>query len=200
MASLSNFGIPGVGSGILHPILKNRFRIAFHDDNGVKLPYSDELAMQAVKVSSFLQGNNSFGLTSSDTVVVTLQDDVTCRAARAVQELFNIPSGNFKFIVEYLDGNEGLIRTATFSFCRLATVEHGELDYAGGSSRERLRLNIPHREGSLIDALKENPAALAIMTLLNGASMSVTDPESNATVETTLSISYETVELTFPEL
>lgn len=186
-------GIPGVGSGILHPVMKNRFRVAFQDEAGVKLPYSDSLAMQVVRLSSFAQS-------AGCSILVTLEDDVTNYAAKAVQELSRIPSGNFKLVIEYLDGNEGVIRTATFDLCRLELVEHGDLDYAGSRSRdERLRLHIPLREGSLIEALNESPAARAVLTVLNGASFTVAGEADTATVQTLLSISYESVELTFPE-
>jgi hypothetical protein len=202
MASLNEI-IPGFGSGIMHPMTKNRFRVSFLDEQDVKLPYSDSLALQVIRLSSFTQGGglSQYGLQSAETVLVTLQDDITNYGARAVQELFNLPSGNFKLVIEYLDGNDAIVRTATFGLCRLTQIDHGELDYAGGySNDQRLRLNIPMREGSLINTLMENPAAMAVMTVLNGASFTITgDSDVTALVETTLSISYDSVKFTFPE-
>jgi hypothetical protein len=52
MATLSNFGIPGAGSGILHPKLKNKWRVTFQDMGRlVAGTNSRNLTMQATTVS-----------------------------------------------------------------------------------------------------------------------------------------------------
>lgn len=177
---------------ILHPMLKSQFRVAFQDENGVKLAYSDSLAVQVVRLSSFTQSTDS-------SILITLEDDITNYSAKAVQELYNIPSDSFKVVVEYLDGNEAVIRTATFNLCKLELIEHGNLDYADSGHGERLKLHIPLREGSLIEDLNENPAARALLTILNGAGITITERARVATVQTLLSISYKSVTFSFPD-
>jgi hypothetical protein len=52
MATLSNFGIPGAGSGVLHPKLKNKWRITFQDIGRLVAGHnSRNLTMQSTTVS-----------------------------------------------------------------------------------------------------------------------------------------------------
>lgn len=191
MASLSNTSLEAMG--ILNPLMSYRFRVSFLDEEGVKLPFSNNIAMQVVKVSSFTHG---FGQ-----IVVTVEDDVTNVAAKGIQQLFELPSGNFQLVIDYLDGCESVVKTATLGFCRLDLVEHSGLDYAGSPRRyERLRINVPTREGSLIDALNEHPLATALVTMLNGSSVAVEGDPCESTARTVLSITYDHVKLTFPEI
>ena len=56
MATINDIGIPGIGTGILHPKLKNRWRITFANMGAGA--DSQPLSMQAITVviSSFITG------------------------------------------------------------------------------------------------------------------------------------------------
>ena len=98
MATLSNFGIPGAGSGILHPRLKNKFRITFLN-MGQLVPgtNSRNLTMQVTNITLpnltfeevVLHRYNSTayvaGKHSWEPISVTVEDDVTGLAATVVR-------------------------------------------------------------------------------------------------------------------
>jgi len=98
MATLSNFGIPGAGSGILHPKLKNKWRVTFQDIgrivSGVN---SRNVSMQATTVTrpqlefeevpihrynsvAYVSGKHTWSPIS-----LTLEDDITSLATRVVK-------------------------------------------------------------------------------------------------------------------
>lgn len=97
MATLSNFGIPGAGAGILHPRLKNKFRLVFLNI-GQLLPgtNSRDLTMQVVTTTlpnitweevtlhrynstAYVQGKHSF-----EAISVTVEDDITGLASNVI--------------------------------------------------------------------------------------------------------------------
>ena len=98
MATLSNFGIPGAGSGILHPRLKNKFRITFLN-MGQLVPgtNSRNLTMQVTNITLpnltfeevVLHRYNSTayvaGKHSWEPITVTVEDDITGLAATVVK-------------------------------------------------------------------------------------------------------------------
>jgi hypothetical protein len=98
MATLSNFGIPGAGSGILHPRLKNKFRITFLN-MGQLVPgtNSRNLTMQVTNITlpnltfeevvlhrynstAYIAGKHSW-----EPITVTVEDDITGLAATVVK-------------------------------------------------------------------------------------------------------------------
>jgi 5-enolpyruvylshikimate-3-phosphate synthase len=98
MATLSNFGIPGAGSGILHPRLKNKFRIMFLN-MGQLIPGTNvrNLTMQVTNITLpnltfeevILHRYNSTayiaGKHSWEPISVTVEDDITGLAATVVK-------------------------------------------------------------------------------------------------------------------
>lgn len=100
MATLSNFGIPGVGAGILHPRLKNKFRLTFQGI-GQLVPgipsASRNLSMQVTNITlpnlSFeevvLHRYNSVAYVAGkhtwEPITVTVEDDITGLAATVVK-------------------------------------------------------------------------------------------------------------------
>jgi 5-enolpyruvylshikimate-3-phosphate synthase len=98
MATLSNFGIPGAGSGILHPRLKNKFRISFLN-MGQLVPGTNtrNLTMQVTNITLpnltfeevILHRYNSTayiaGKHSWEPITVTVEDDITGLAATVVK-------------------------------------------------------------------------------------------------------------------
>lgn len=98
MATLSNFGIPGAGTGILHPKLKNKWRITFQDIgklvSGVN---SRNLTMQAVNVTrpqlefeevaihrynsvAYVAGKHTWSAMN-----LTVEDDITGLATKVIK-------------------------------------------------------------------------------------------------------------------
>lgn len=98
MATLSNFGIPGAGAGILHPRLKNKFRITFRN-MGQLIPgtNSRDLTMQTTTLTlpnlSFVEVElhryNSVAYVAGkhtwEPISVTVEDDITGLAATVVK-------------------------------------------------------------------------------------------------------------------
>lgn len=98
MATLSNFGIPAAGPGILHPRLKNKFQITFRD-LGRLIPgtNSRNLTMQVTTITLpnltyeevALHRYNSIayvaGKHSWEPISVTVEDDITGLAATVVK-------------------------------------------------------------------------------------------------------------------
>jgi hypothetical protein len=98
MATLSSFGIPGVGSGIYHPKMKNKWRVTFQDMgrlvSGVN---SRDLSMQATTITrpqiefeevpihrynsvAYVSGKHTWS-----PVNLTLEDDITGLATKVVK-------------------------------------------------------------------------------------------------------------------
>jgi hypothetical protein len=98
MATLANLGIPGAGSGILHPKLKNKWRITFLDmARLVPGTNSRNLTMQAVTVTrpqleftevelhrynsvAYIAGKHTWSAMS-----LTVEDDLTGLASKVVK-------------------------------------------------------------------------------------------------------------------
>ena len=98
MANLSQFGIPGAGSGILHPKLKNKWRITFQD-MGRLVPgiNSRNLTMQATNVTRpqlefeevAIHRYNSIAYVAGkhtwSPMNLTVEDDITGLATRVIK-------------------------------------------------------------------------------------------------------------------
>lgn len=98
MATLANFGIPSVGQGILHPRLKNKFRITFLNmAPAVSGTESKNLSWQVTNITlpnlSFeevmLHRYNSVAYVAGkhtwEPISVTVEDDITGLAATVVR-------------------------------------------------------------------------------------------------------------------
>jgi len=98
VATLSNFGIPGAGAGILHPRLKNKFRITFQNI-GQLIPGSNSrnLTMQVTTITlpnitweevtlhrynstAYVAGKHSW-----EPISVTIEDDLGGLATRVIE-------------------------------------------------------------------------------------------------------------------
>jgi len=160
MATINDIGIPGVGTGILQPKQKNRWRITFANlGGGVD---SQPLSLQAITVTrpvtsfdeiqldryvsrAYIAGKYTF-----EPITLTFEDDVTGTASQIIQEQlqsqqwligaegqFLAASGegsNYKFItyLDMLDGAEQVIERWTVEGCWLQQVDYTDLDYASG--------------------------------------------------------------------
>ncbi len=162
MATINDFGIPGVGTGILQPKLKNLWRVTFANlGGGVD---SQPLSMQAINVTrpafafdevelhrynsrSFVAGKHLF-----EPCTVTFEDDVTSTASRVIQEqvqkqqwligaegpwLGKGEEGSlYKFVtyLDLMDGKEQVIEKWTLEGCFLQNVSYNDLDYSDSTA------------------------------------------------------------------
>jgi len=158
MATINDIGIPGVGTGILHPKQKNRWRVTFANlGGGVD---SQPLSMQAITVKrptiqfeeiqldrytsrAWVAGKYTF-----DPIDISFEDDVTGTATQVIQEqmqkqqwligaegqwLAAAGEGSlYKFItyLDQLDGNEQVVERWTVEGCWFQQVDYTDLDYA----------------------------------------------------------------------
>ena len=170
MATINDIGIPGVGSGILHPRHKNRWRVTFANlGGGVD---SQPLSMQAVRVKrpvlTFeeveLHRYNSrawvAGKHNWEMLTMTVEDDVTGSASEVIQAQlqnqqfligaegqFLAAAGEgslYKFVtyLDLLDGNEQVIEKWTVEGCWIQNADYGEVDY---SSNDKMTIELAIR-------------------------------------------------------
>lgn len=97
MATLANFGIPGAGAGILHPRLKNKFRITFLNMGklvpgtnsrnltmqvtNITLPNLtfEEIVLHRYNSTAYVAGKHTW-----EALSVTVEDDITGLASKSV--------------------------------------------------------------------------------------------------------------------
>lgn len=165
MATILQTGIPGVGTGILHPRHKNRFRVTFANLGGGT--DSQPLSMQ---VTTFERPKLTFnkvelhrynsvayvaGKHSWDPVQMVIQDDQAGTASTVITEqlqrqqnlvgasgaawLATAPEGAaYKFVsyVDMLDGNDQVLERWTLEGSWFENVGWGDLDYSTGDPVE----------------------------------------------------------------
>ena len=170
MATINDIGIPGVGTGILQPKLKHRWRVTFANLGGGT--DSQPLSMQAVTVSrpsvtfdeiqldryvsrAFVAGKYTW-----EDMSLSVEDDVTGTAARVIQEqmqkqqwlvgaegpwLAAAGEGSlYKFVtyLDMMDGNEQVIEKWTVEGCWIKTANWNDLDY---SASEAVKIDLTIR-------------------------------------------------------
>lgn len=160
MSTINDIGIPGVGTGILHPRQKNRWRITFANMGGGA--DSQPLSMQAIQVNRpkvtfekvALHRYNSVSYIAAkhswEPLNLVFQDDVVGSASDVLQQqlqkqqwligaegqwLAAAGEGSlYKFVtyLEMLDGNDVATERWTVEGCWLESVDYGELNYETG--------------------------------------------------------------------
>lgn len=160
MATINDIGIPGVGSGILHPKAKNRWRVTFANMAGGT--DSQPLSLQAVTVTrpvltfdevqldrytarAWVAGKYTF-----EPMTISFEDDVTGLASQVLQDQlqqqqfligaegqFLAAAGEgslYKFVtyLDQLDGNDQQIERWTVEGCWIQNIDYTDLDYATG--------------------------------------------------------------------
>lgn len=158
MATINDIGIPGVGTGILQPKLKHRWRVTFANLGGGA--DSQPLSMQAVTIErpkisfeevqldryvsrAWVAGKYTF-----EPVTLTVEDDVSGTASQVIQEqlqkqqfligaegpwLAAAGEGSlYKFVtyLDQLDGNEQVIEKWTIEGCWFQNVDYMDNDFA----------------------------------------------------------------------
>lgn len=160
MSTINDFGIPGVGSGILHPRQKNRFRVTFANFGGGA--NTQPVSMQVIQVNrpkvnferialhrynsvSYIAGKHSW-----EPIALTIQDDVIGAASETVKAQFQkqqwligaegqwlAAAGEgslYKFVtyIDALDGNDQVTEKWTLEGCWLENADYGEWQYESG--------------------------------------------------------------------
>lgn len=162
MATINDIGIPGVGTGILQPKLRHKWRVTFANlGGGVD---SQPVSMQAVNITrptySFeevqLDRYNSrawvAGKHTFEPITLTLEDDITGTASQVLQEqlqkqqfligaegpfLASAGEGSlYKFVtyLDLLDGNEDVVEKWTVEGCFIQQIDYTELDYTASEA------------------------------------------------------------------
>lgn len=185
MSTINDIGIPGIGTGILHPKSKNRWRITFANMGG---GYdSQPVSMQAIKVNRphlkfekiTLHRYNSLAYVAAkhswETMALTVQDDVTGTASRVIQAqlqkqqwligaegqwLAAAGEGSlYKFVtyLDQLDGNDQVIEKWTVEGCWIEDNDWGELAYETGDPVElQLTISYDHAR-QVLGGYKQGP-------------------------------------------
>jgi hypothetical protein len=161
MATLADFGIPGVGSGILHPKMTYRFSVLFKAElnEGANADEAQahlrHLSMQVVTVAiptrTFdpIQRGGQLSLpqfkniSTKGDLVIEVEDDVGNKVAAAVEYVVQNCT-NLTATVLKLDGNEGVLEAFKYGVI-LRSMEHSVLDYAGSGS-SKITGDITHPE------------------------------------------------------
>ena len=162
MATINDFGIPGVGTGILQPKLKNLWRVTFANlGGGID---SQPMSMQAINITrpklSYeevqLDRYNSRawvgGKHTWEPMTLTLEDDITSSATQVLQEqqqkqqwligaegpwLGKGEEGSlYKFVtyLDQLDGKEQIVERWIMEGCWIQNADWGDGDYADSSA------------------------------------------------------------------
>jgi len=162
MATINDFGIPGVGSGFLQPKLKHKWRVFFQNlGGGVD---SQPLSLQAVTITrpvvtfeevqidryntrGYVAGKHTF-----EPMTLTVEDDITGTASRVIQAqlqsqqwligaegqwLASAGEGSlYKFgtVIELLDGNDQYVERWLVEGCWLTNVDYNDLDAAASEA------------------------------------------------------------------
>lgn len=162
MSTINDFGIPGVGSGILQPKLKHKWRVLFQNlGGGVE---SQPLSLQAITVTrpvitfeeiqldrynsrSWVAGKHTF-----EPMTLTVQDDITGSASKVIQEQIQTQqwligaegqwlasageASTYKFgtVLEMLDGNDQVVERWLIEGCWLQSTDYTDLDTAASEA------------------------------------------------------------------
>ena len=162
MATINDIGIPGVGTGILQPRMKNRWRVTFANMGGGA--DSQPLSLQAITLTrpvlSFeevqLDRYNSrayvAGKYTFEPMTITFEDDVSGTASQVLQEqlqnqqflvgaegqwLAAAGEGSlYKFVtyLDLLDGNDQVTEKWTIEGCWLQNIDYTDLDYSASEA------------------------------------------------------------------
>jgi len=173
MATIMDIGIPGVGTGILQPKLKNRFRVTFTGFGGgsSSIPVSMQVvtcsrpnvSWEKVEVNRY---NSKVFVASKHTwepLEIVIEDDVTGSASKVIQEqlqkqqyltgvlgpwLASAPEASvYKFAtkIEALDGNEAVLETWNVQGCWVQTANYDTFDYSANEAvKITLSVSIDH--------------------------------------------------------
>lgn len=164
MSTLSQMGIPGVGSGMLMPKLKNKWRVTFLNVGSGGAGNSVDLSMQAINVTrpnlTFeevpLHRYNSTAYVAGkytwEPTTLTVEDDITGTASQVIQDQLEkqqkligadgpylasaSTASTYKFgtKIELLDGDVKVVERWILEGCWIMTTDFGDLDYSASDA------------------------------------------------------------------
>ena len=179
---ISNFGIPGVSTGILQPKLKNRFVVSFKTEDGKTFKW---LSQQVISLTNI-------GVDKCNQFDLKFEDDVQNNALEEVIALKN--SGKFETQLFVLDGNETVLQSMTFTNCSINHIKFSDYDYAGPQSLPVLDFSLPNKVGNAVELLKEQyPEAYALFLAFSGARATLRTEPAPASVQHVLNIFFSDV-------
>jgi len=162
MATINDIGIPGVGTGVLQPKLKNHWRVTFANlGAGAD---SQPLSMQAINVTRpilnfeevqldrynsrvWVAGKHMF-----EPMTITFEDDISGTASAVLQAQLQeqqhligsegpfLAKGTegslYKFVtyLDLLDGNEQVVEKWSIEGCWIQNIDYTDLDYAASEA------------------------------------------------------------------
>ena len=197
MSTLSQAGIAGIGNGILHPKAKNRWRIIFSGlggSSGSTSSLPNDLSLQVITATrpsiSYEEVQQDrynsrvyvLGKHQYDPCTITVEDDVTNRATKAIQAQMErqqrligatgpwmnteATAFTYKFgmILEMLDGNEAVTEQWKYEGCSIQAVDYGDVDYSTG---EKMTISLTIRYDHARQELISSVTGSAIGGLIN---------------------------------
>lgn len=162
MSTLMDIGIPGIGTGILQPKLKNRWRVQFINMGGgvSSQPLSmqcitvtrptlsfDEVQLDRYNSKAWVAGKHTF-----EPFTATFEDDVTGTASKVIQAQLQKQQWlvgaegpwlgvgeegslyKFASVVQMMDGKEQAIETWVYEGCWIQNADYTDLDYAASEA------------------------------------------------------------------
>ncbi len=162
MSTINDMGIPGVGTGILQPKQKFKWRVTFANMGGnvdtqplsmqcvtsgrPSLTYA-ETELHRYNSRSWIAGKYSF-----DPITIAVEDDISGTASSVIQSqnqsqqwligvngqwLATASEGSlYKFVtyLDMLDGNDQSVETWVMEGCWFKSVKYGDLDYSNNDA------------------------------------------------------------------
>lgn len=199
MASIHSNPIPGVGMGIIAPNLCYRFSVRFLDDDKQKLPISDQLSNQVVRIDGIEQRVDRLGVSNHGSII-DFQDDFMNYAFKGLLKLQEMES--FTVAVDILDGADTILRTTYLRNAKLHSFAHADLDYSGRTVKAEVEVDahFPQHVGEITNLISENPVAAAVLATMQGAQIRINAGKNLAkpvSSELSAYFSYESTEFYF---
>lgn len=122
------------------PKMKYKYRVLFKTVTGILDETSNALTTNLLKVSAFEEPmDNLFGLINLSSMTITFQDDEDDLVYDGIKVLQ--ASEELEIYIEYLNGNDNLIRRIKLVEPKIDTVKYGALDY-GDSERVIIEVSV----------------------------------------------------------
>ena len=191
MATMSQEGIFGVGSGILHPKQSRQFLVRFGEDK----PICESLSQQIIKTTGF-----ELNKSGPKNITIVMEDDQTNRGSKDLDQLAYLAS--FGMRIEKFDASGNVASTILFKNCKITSIQHSSLDY--GASIEQYAFSIQGPYGNLRadDIDLTDPTSQLIYTIskiLSAMKMtsSATAQKSEVLITKTINIEYDSATETY---
>lgn len=152
MATISQEDVANVGSGLIAPKFRHRFRLLFQKADGSAAPDFDFLATQVIAfdLSSELLDPLTVGAEAlvdeyphrTGKAVIWVEDDIVCGVMKTVRKWQAGPY-DLKLILAVLNGDEDVLEAYTFTNVRLDALQHSLWSYSDTADSLTLRAKSP---------------------------------------------------------